>query len=94
MDVFDLTPSESTVLFMDELNALVGTLESEWDPEDAKFTGLQLNGLSRIAIEHGRGSEVYETAAQTLKAIFSHVSRHPLYFLCIIALANSLKLGF
>lgn len=79
---------------MDELNALIGVLESEWDPEDAKFTGLQLNGLSQIAIEHGRGSEVYDTAAQTLKAIFSHVSRCPLYSPYIMVLLKLLQYGF
>lgn len=82
LDVFDLTPSESTVLFMDELNALMELVESKWDREDAKFTGLQLNGLSQIALEHGRGSEVYNTAAQTLEAIFSNVS--PTHFFHIL----------
>lgn len=73
LDVFDLNPSESSALFMDEVSALVGLMESETDTEDPKFTGLQLNGLSQIEIEHGRSSDVYNTASQTLKAILSNV---------------------
>lgn len=76
LDVFDLNPSESTMNFMDELHALISIVESKSSAhDDEKFTALQMNGLAQIAAEHGRGSEVYQTAAQTVKAVLSNVCR-------------------
>jgi hypothetical protein len=77
LDIFDLTPSESTVLFMDELRALVSMADSPNEDENEIFTALKLDGLFRIAREHGRASEVYTTAAQSLRTILSHVRPRP-----------------
>lgn len=73
LDIFDLTPSESTALLMDELRALVSIAESPKDNKREVFTALKLDGLPRIASEHGRSSEVYTTAARSLTAVLSHV---------------------
>lgn len=74
LDVFDLTPSESTMTFMDELHSLVAIVEGgkKKDTEE-RFTALQVNGLAMIAAEHGRGSEIYQLAAKTVKAVLSNV---------------------
>jgi len=74
LDIFDLTPSESTALFMDELRALVSIAESPKDDEREVFTALKLDGLPRIASEHGRSGEVYTTAARSLTAVLSHLA--------------------
>ena len=73
LDLFDMTPSESTALFMEELRSLASMVESPNDRKKGAFTVLRLGGLHRIVSEHGRNSEVYTTAAQTLSTILSHV---------------------
>ncbi|KAF9507339.1 hypothetical protein BS47DRAFT_1488887 [Hydnum rufescens UP504] len=72
LDVFDIVDSESSALFMDEFRALVGLVETEKTDESDSFTALSLEGLAKIAEEHGRESEVYRTAARSIEALLSH----------------------
>lgn len=72
LDVFDVVSSESTTLFRDEFSTLVDMLEERGNNEEL-FAGFQVEGLARIAQEHGRQSEVYKTASKALLAVVETV---------------------
>lgn len=76
LDIFDITPSESTVLFKDELSRLVELVENgdASSAGDETFTALQLEGLARITEEFGSGSEVYKAACDAMRAVLQSVS--------------------
>ena len=76
LDIFDITPSESTALFKDELSRLVELVEGgdSSSTGDETFTALQLEGLRQNNEEFGSGSEIYKTACNSLKAVLQSVS--------------------
>ncbi|KAF8326627.1 uncharacterized protein EI90DRAFT_2929991 [Cantharellus anzutake] len=74
LDIFDLTPSESTSLFIHELEELVNAIEASADVEhENSFLAFTINGLKHIEKEHGRSSDVYKAAVRILKGIISKV---------------------
>jgi len=68
LDSFTLNPSSSTEAFLSELSQLVSMVEA--DQEDV-FGAFELSGLSKIAAEHGKDSELYKLAAESTRGLLS-----------------------
>ncbi|KAF9818108.1 hypothetical protein IEO21_02950 [Rhodonia placenta] len=66
IDIFSV-PSSASQTFLSEMTAIVDFLESNDIPSD-KFAALELRGLSAIAAEHGRDSEQYRLASETIQS--------------------------
>jgi len=66
IDIFSV-PSSASQQFLSEMTTLVDFLESDDIPTD-KFAALELRGLSALASEHGRDSEQYRMASETIRS--------------------------
>ncbi|KAI0049956.1 hypothetical protein FA95DRAFT_1570917 [Auriscalpium vulgare] len=67
VDLFSI-PSDATERFLSELAALVNFLETDADAPGDTFGAFELRGLGAIAAAHGRASEPYALAAESLRA--------------------------
>lgn len=69
IDIFSV-PSSASQTFLSEMTTLVEFLESDDIPTD-KFAALELTGLSALAEQHGRDSEQYRLASETIRSFLA-----------------------
>ncbi|KAH9948560.1 hypothetical protein B0H21DRAFT_733042 [Amylocystis lapponica] len=69
LDIFS-APSSASEAFLSQAAALVDFLESAAVPADT-FAALELSALAQLAAQHGRTSEQYTLAAETVRGLLS-----------------------
>ncbi|CCL99659.1 uncharacterized protein FIBRA_01679 [Fibroporia radiculosa] len=89
IDIFSV-PSSASQIFLSEMTTLVDFLESNEFSTD-KFAALELNGLSALAEEHGRDSEQYHLASETIRSFISSAVEKRDLKLAIVTIPDSVK---
>lgn len=83
LDAFDVA-SAAAETFVKEMEALVGLVDEEKDQlsstgdlvdQTHEFSAFEVKGLAEMQFEKGRQSEQYLTAAKSVQAVLSNVSR-------------------
>ncbi|KZT71697.1 hypothetical protein DAEQUDRAFT_665382 [Daedalea quercina L-15889] len=87
IDIFSV-PSSASQSFLSQMTTLVDFVESDDVPTD-KFAAVHLTGLSELAAEHGRDSEQYKLAAETIRGFLSSVTEKRDLKLAVVTLPSS-----
>ncbi|TFY54291.1 hypothetical protein EVJ58_g8952 [Rhodofomes roseus] len=87
IDIFS-APSSASQTFLSQMTTLVNFAESDDVPTD-KFAAVLLSGLSELAAEHGRESEQYKLAAETIRGFLSSVTEKRDLKLAVITFPSS-----
>ncbi|KAH9920152.1 uncharacterized protein B0H18DRAFT_881328 [Fomitopsis serialis] len=89
IDIFSV-PSSASQTFLSQMTTLVDFVESDDIPTD-KFAAVLLTGLSELATEHGRQSEQYKLAAETIRGFLSSVTEKRDLKLAVVTLPSTVS---
>ena len=90
IDVFGAHPSSATDKFLSEMTQAVYVIETD---ETNVFGALSLKGLDELRTEYGRGSEVYQLATESTRALLESAMAKDKLALALLTfpLSNNLR---